>query len=320
MRNQIASVTTPEEIEEMNWFGSFNENPIATIIITSGFNLGKTIFPHDFYTFSGYKAKAGIYTWDGSSWSAEYSEYNDPKDFFVSINDDGKSVSITGYKGFSKTINIPPRLRGLPVTSVSNEGFHTERYFMYKGISSVTFPDTVTHIGSFQGNKLTSVIIPESVTHIGSFQGNKLTSVIIPESVTHIGEGAFANNQLTSVIIPDNVTEIGTIAFEKNQLTSVTLGKNVTNIGYGAFSENKLTSITIPDSVKIIESYAFTKNSIKRITIPDNVSFEGRGSPQIFELKFDQLYMRNGKKAGTYISQDNDWILVESDETEINNK
>ncbi|CDD18592.1 cell surface protein [Prevotella sp. CAG:732] len=97
------------------------------------------------------------------------------------------------------------------------------------GLTSVTFPSSVTSIGeyAFSGcSGLTSVTIPSSVTSIGSsaFSGcSGLTSVTIPSSVTSIGWSAFSGcSGLTSVTIPSSVTSIGDSAFEGcSGLTSV---------------------------------------------------------------------------------------------------
>lgn len=119
--------------------------------------------------------------------------------------------------------------------------------------SSITIPDSVTHIGegAFSGDQsLTSVIIPNSVTYIGNrafsgcgnlssiqvSSGNKTydsrencnaiihtatntliagcENTIIPDTVTHIGDCAFWGRRgLSSIIIPNSITHIGTRAF-----------------------------------------------------------------------------------------------------------
>ena len=121
----------------------------------------------------------------------------DPEgDFVFRIIGDGRAVEITGYVGSNTDVRIPDRIQGLPVTVIG--------------------------AGAFEGNQLTSVSIPDSVTHIGkdafagAFARNQLTSVSIGNSVEHIGVMAFIDNQLTSVIIPNSVTHIGQWAFARN--------------------------------------------------------------------------------------------------------
>ena len=158
----------------------------------------------------------------------------------------------------------------------------------------VTFPETVTIIGSyaFSGcTSITSLNIPNSVTSIGEsafYNCSSLTSITIPDSVTNIGEYAFAScSSLTSVVwnakncagwssssyapfyeICANITsftfgeEVETIPSYlcdgMSSLTSITLPNSVTSIGYWAFSGcSSLTSITIPNSVTSIGDNAF---------------------------------------------------------------
>ena len=125
-----------------------------------------------------------------------------PEDHFEATPiDGGAGVMITGYTGGNWEVNIPQRIRRIPVTHIGE--------------------------GVFRDMNLISVTIPRSVTSIGdvAFWGNQLTSVTIPRSVTSIGTLAFANNQLTSVTIPNSirVTDIGAGAFNANQLTYITL-------------------------------------------------------------------------------------------------
>jgi hypothetical protein len=119
-------------------------------------------------------------------------------DFDVTVANN--AVKITVYRGSATTVNIPARIRNLPVTAI-------EDAFSYNvNITSVVIPAGVTTIGelTFLGcTKLTSVTIPASVTSIGdqAFSGcTSLTSIAIPAGVTSIGRRAFRNcTSLTSV-------------------------------------------------------------------------------------------------------------------------
>jgi len=88
------------------------------------------------------------------------------------INDD-TAIMITGLAEIDlpagarrirlDTMTIPSHIQGLPVTAIQHSAFRD------RGLTSVVFPDTLTHIGTsaFNGNRLASVVIPGSVTHIG---------------------------------------------------------------------------------------------------------------------------------------------------------
>jgi hypothetical protein len=155
--------------------------------------------------------------------------------------------------------------------------------------------------------KATDIVILEKidnlpVTAVGyaAFLKKELMSVTIPDSVTAIGQGAFAFNQLTNITIPDGVTSIEVEAFAENQLTSVTIPDDVTSIESGAFMNNLLTSVIIPNSVTAIGVGAFWHSLITSVTIPANVDLAG--AP--FSGNLTDVYQRNGKRAGTYISGD----------------
>ena len=146
--------------------------------------------------------------------------------------------SVDGYSGSDNDIVIPSRYNGGKVISIGYEAF-----YICRGLTSVTIPDSVTSIGESAFAYCTD-----------------LTSVAIGDDVKSIGDRAFSGcTKLTSTTIPDSVTSIGDYAFyDCSGLTSVTIGEGVTGIGSGAFSScTKLTSITIPDGATSIGDYAF---------------------------------------------------------------
>lgn len=171
-----------------------------------------------------------------------------------SLNDDGKSYSVTGMGTCTDTIIvIPSTYDGLPVTNISDFAF-----MRCKLITSIYVPDSVTSIGKgafalcysltcidvhlmndyYQsidgnlyskdgtiliqyaiGNPSNTFNIPNSVTHIGAiafFDCDSLSYIRMTSSVTVIGEGAFAEcTSLTSILnFPNSITNIGSSAFE----------------------------------------------------------------------------------------------------------
>ena len=219
-------------------------------------------------------------------------QYNPESDFNFRI--EGNTVTITEYTGTSPIVNIPPQIRGLPVTHIGENAF-----------AGIIFCADTGEIAYVRYNRLTSVTIPSSVTTIGerAFSGNLLTSVIIPNSVANISAWAFVNNRLTSVTIPGSVTNISAWAFATNRLTSVTIPGSVTFIGEGAFTNNQLTSITIPSSVTGIGPRAFSENQLTSITIGRNVFLE----IDSFDSGFSRVYIRSGRIDGTYVFSNGSW-------------
>jgi len=135
-------------------------------------------------------------------------------DFVTQNSSDGKSITITGYKGSATAVNIPARINNLPVSTI------------YAAFTN--------------NNKITSITIPNGVTTIDmtAFAGTSITSIAIPNSVTTIGEDTFSDCvKLASVIIPKSVTKIGVRAFDGcTSLTSVTFEGTISSFNTTAFA------------------------------------------------------------------------------------
>jgi len=191
--------------------------------------------------------------------------YDKESSFVVKPIDGGKGVEITNYIGTKWEINIPPKIKNLPVKSIGKEAFANE-----ENIISITIPDSVTTIGNnaFTGcNSLTSISIPDSVTSI------EISAICYCTSLTAInvagGNKTYASqdgvlydkNKKTLILypqgktastftIPNNVTTIEGGAFYYANLTSVIIPNSVTSIGAGAFQEtNNLTSVTFQGTI-----------------------------------------------------------------------
>ena len=210
------------------------------------------------------------------------------------LNDDGKSYSVTGI-GTCKDTNvvIPATYNNKPVTSIGDMAFTD-----CDSLTNITIPDSVTSIGIgvlMMCDSLTSIVVDKNNAIYQSIDGNLYskngkilvayasgkndTSFTIPNSVTSIGEGTFAGcTSLTNVTIPNSVTSIGESVFARcTSLTNITIPNSVTSIGGWAFQDcSSLTSITIPDNVTSIGEYAFSLcPSLTSITIPDSVTSIG---------------------------------------------
>ncbi|MDR1972002.1 MAG: leucine-rich repeat domain-containing protein [Treponema sp.] len=245
--------------------------------------------------------------------------------FGTEMNPDGKSLTITGFKGNASEITIPQTIDGLPVTVIGEfafddkgltslvlpEGLETIGFFSFTGnkLTSLTVPSTVTKIvAAFSNNMLESVVFPDNLTVIDtiSFQSNKLTAVTLPAKLEKIGQLAFASNQLTEIVIPDSVHTIDSGAFMDNELRSIVLPGSLKELYTNIYMDNYLTSLVIPDSVVLVAGGLSSRGSkITTVTIGENVELEFYGDP-VDELFYD-CYSGNGRQKGTYVFNDGKW-------------
>ncbi|MDT2227957.1 leucine-rich repeat protein [Enterococcus faecalis] len=183
---------------------------------------------------------------------------------------------ITGYDATlgGTDVVIPDSINGIPITTIGDSAFSN------KGITSVTFPNTVTIINrlAFDNNpNLTNVQLPSNLTTIGmgAFRECGLTNVVIPDSVTTLDSYAFYRNKLTNVTIGSGVSYISSFAFPGNPLVNLQLGENVTRIGEGAFSGTTINQLTIPPKVQRIERRAFYNSGINSLTLSEGLTYIG---------------------------------------------
>ncbi|MBQ4592072.1 MAG: leucine-rich repeat domain-containing protein, partial [Clostridia bacterium] len=134
-------------------------------------------------------------------------------DFEYSVNEDGRTATITGFVGtVTGDLVIPEKIDGYTVTSIGDYAF----YNCYGFTGSLTIGDSVTSIGNYAFNNCSgftgSLTIPDSVTSIGNsafyYCSGFTGSLTIPDSVTSIGNSAFyyCSGFTGSLTIPDSVT------------------------------------------------------------------------------------------------------------------
>ena len=205
------------------------------------------------------------------------------------------SVESIGDDAYSQC----PELKFLSFATGSGGGTNLlqsigDRAFQASYISSVSFPSSVTSIGTLCFNlcaALTSVSFDDDsqldTINESAFASSAIQSITLPSSLVTLGSGAFDScsnlssvtfsdgmelisitshlfqqSGLQSIIIPASVTTISSSAFFKcEQLSSCFFekGSQLTTIDTNAFQESTLKSIIIPETVTTINSGAFTK-------------------------------------------------------------
>lgn len=189
------------------------------------------------------------------------------------------SVVNIGYKAFNKTKLYKSQPDGVLMIDglvVGYKGDCPENLVIPKGARLICDY-------AFENNKkITSVTFPDTVTHIGeyAFSGCKnIESIKLSSNLKHIGLEAFGGcSRLKEIDIPDTVRKLGNHAFSGcKALEKVKLSANLKIIGAGAFEGCKvLTSVKIPYGVKTIESDAFYGcHKLAQVEIPDSIERVG---------------------------------------------
>lgn len=219
------------------------------------------------------------------------------KGFEYEVNSN-KQVIIYKYDDRSKTVNIPAKIEGYPVTEIGTHAFEGSH------MASLTIPETITKIGieSFSECRNLSSIVYKPVQckmscspfRNAGADSDSLT-VTFAEGVEEIPNYLFdgdwlvnkAYNHVTKAVFPSTLTSIGTYAFnECRSLQTIIWGANVKTICQDAFYGcEALTKANLPSGLKTIGSSAFQKSGIRELTIPASVtSLSGGAFAECYDL------------------------------------
>ena len=274
MERGIESVTFPETLTKINQ-EAFIWNRLTEVTLPNSLlSIGERAF-------------------EGNNWTGVVTGYivKDPNEVSVASNANIHLIqlvtpascftfnagTITNYNkggvGCNGNVTIPATINGQAVKKIWANAFKE------KEINSVSFPNTITHIGqaAFRGNKLAEIQLPTGLTTLEAeaFQGNNLSWVKIPDAVKFIWEGAFRANKLVSVKLPNGLNGIGTGAFQDNKLKTVLLPSGTKRIDDNAFSGNQLTELEIPAGISRIGNSAFRNNSLTSVKLLSGVAIIG---------------------------------------------
>jgi|GEM_PF-2196022 len=124
------------------------------------------------------------------------------------------------------------------------------------GVSSVTIPNTVTHIGpsAFEQTGISAVTLNQGLVEIGehAFRDNNISTIVFPASLRIIEQSAFSGNSFRDVTFNAGLLEIGSWAFagSNNLITTVILPHGFLRLGHDAFNPNSLFSMAIPSTIQ----------------------------------------------------------------------
>ena len=177
----------------------------------------------------------------------------------VEYTSNGEEYTVTKYSGTEKSVVIPSKYLGLPVTKISANAFKKSEIESIYGesikeigdsafsgcklLEKVNFGDEITYIGAFAFSdceKLKEISLGNNLKVINgrTFKNCiSLERIIIPEGVEVIGEGAFVDCiNLVEVDIASTVKEIKEGALGGTGLNKVIIPANVLVMGFGVFA------------------------------------------------------------------------------------
>ena len=211
----------------------------------------------------------------------------------------GEAASVTNLNGLFADWNTVTSFNELQyfTSATSTAGVFNG----LKNLESVTFPDNITNVGTFEGcialktivlpqglsslsnrcfygcSSLKTLTLPVNLTTIPSYsfaECSSLEEINLPMGITSIGDYAFYNcASLNSIVFPSTLTTIGSYAFYKcSLLPSINL-ENVVGLGYHSFEYCiSLEEVCIPSGLSSWGGGVFKNCSgIKKATIEEGI-------------------------------------------------
>jgi hypothetical protein len=169
------------------------------------------------------------------------------------------------------------------ITADMFDGYASIDDYAFSGcykLSSVTIPDTITHVGDGVFYNCPNLQSPIYNNNIFVYLPSLISGTyVIPSGIKTIAGGAFYYcNVLTLVVIPNSVISIGNNAFEGcYSLDSINMFNSVTRIGKSAFENcTSLKLALLSSNITQIDDYAFRNcSSLLGLAIPNNVTSIG---------------------------------------------
>ncbi len=187
-----------------------------------------------------------------------YAEELTEGNYTYAVNEDGNSVTITGYTGEDAALTVPSELGGYKVTVIGTNAFSSNY-----DITSVSIPSSVV-----------------TVDAMAFYNCANLASVELTPYTLYVGYQAFHGTAYFNNM-PDGPVYIGRVLYGYAGImpskTSITVSYGTSSISpYAFYKQVNLTEIYLPVGMRAIESFAFMGcTNLLTMRVPPSVTAVG---------------------------------------------
>ena len=217
--------------------------------------------------------------------------------FLYNFKGDYPGVTICGYAGDSKTLNIPNMINGRDVAAIEKDAFAGN-----KRIEKVTFPNSVKSIGNNCFNGCPNLKEVSLATGVSTFEKvfcdcPKLKSITFPQGVSSIQDSFKNCTSLSYVKFARSVTSIGEQSFSGCiSLTQIDWMGGIVKLGNAFDGCTALESLSFPEGLVLIDGAFGGCTALREISFPQTLlyitgGFTGCSSLTKIELPEKALFV-----------------------------
>ena len=184
------------------------------------------------------------------------------------------SLALVRWPRLARPAVVPDTVEGRTVTAIAATAFAAshldESCFAQFGQSPISFSIFCMRMGravtteTLDEGGPTSVTLPDSITHIGPYafyHCTNLTSITLPDAISALPAGVFGDcSRLTSVHLPEQLQALGYLPRPTDQIMP----------DVGTFAGcHALKQLTLPPQLKMLGAHSFNSSGLTSLTARD---------------------------------------------------
>lgn len=184
------------------------------------------------------------------------------------------SLALVRWPRLARPAVVPDTVEGRTVTAIAATAFAAshldESCFAQFGQSPISFSIFCMRMGravtteTLDEGGPTSVTLPDSITHIGPYafyHCTNLTSITLPDAISALPAGVFGDcSRLTSVHLPEQLQALGYLPRPTDQIMP----------DVGTFAGcHALKQLTLPPQLKMLGAHSFNSSGLATLTARD---------------------------------------------------